>query len=68
MSTKAQPQKKKTKFKFLKEVRAELRKVNWPGRPELITATGVVLATVVGVSLVILLLDSAFSQLLQLIL
>jgi preprotein translocase subunit SecE len=68
MSTKAQPQKKKSRFKFFKEVRAELRKVNWPGRSELVTATGVVLATVVGVSLLMLLLDSAFSQLLQLIL
>lgn len=67
MSSKAQ-QKKKSRFKFFKEVRAELRKVNWPGRSELFTATGVVVATVVAVSLVMLLLDSAFSQLLQLIL
>ena len=68
MSTKAQPQKKKSRFKFFKEVRAELKKVNWPGRKELVTATGVVLATVAGVALLVLLFDSAFSQLLQLIL
>lgn len=68
MSAKAQPKKKRSIVKFFKDVRSELRKVNWPSRPELFRATGVVVAVVVGVGLAMLLLDSIFSQLLQLIL
>ena len=68
MSTKAQPKKKKSIFKFFRDVRSELRKVNWPARPELFKATGVVIAVVIGVSLAMLILDSIYAQLLQLIL
>ncbi len=68
MSAKVQPKKKKSIIKFFRDIRAELRKVNWPSRSELFKATGVVIAVVIGVSLLMLILDSIFAQLLQLIL
>lgn len=54
--------------KYFRGVRAELRKVSWPGRKELTTFTSVVLATVVGVGLMLWLVDSLLSQLLKLVL
>jgi preprotein translocase subunit SecE len=52
----------KTK-KFLREVRAELRKVNWPNWNELLSYTAVVLVTVVFVGVFIGVVDLLFSQL-----
>lgn len=52
----------KTK-KFLREVRAELRKVNWPNWNELLSYTAVVLVTVVFVGIFIGVVDLLFSQL-----
>ena len=48
---------------FYKQVVAELRKVIWPTRKELITYTTVVLAFVVFMVLLVSLFDFAFSQL-----
>jgi preprotein translocase subunit SecE len=48
---------------FLKEVRAELRKVDWPTRTELVAYTIVVLVTVVVVTSYVFGLDLAFSKL-----
>jgi preprotein translocase subunit SecE len=48
---------------FLKEVRAELRKVDWPTRTELIAYTVVVLVTVIVVTSYVFGLDLAFSKL-----
>lgn len=43
--------------KFLKEVRAELKKVHWPTRKELINYTTTVLITVTVIAVLIYLLD-----------
>jgi len=47
---------------FLKEVRAELRKVNWPTRHELVGYTVVVLVSVVVLTAYVFALDLAFSK------
>ena len=53
--------------RFLREVRAELRKVVWPNRKELTTYTVVVIVTVAVVSVFISLVDITFGQLLYLL-
>ncbi|MDW7675956.1 MAG: preprotein translocase subunit SecE [Bacillota bacterium] len=53
--------------KFFRNVLAELKKVHWPNRPQLIAYTGVVLGAVVLVSALIWLMDSVLSGLLSLI-
>ncbi len=50
---------------FLRNVWAELKKVHWPNRKEIITYTGVVLVAVAIVSVLIWLVDSALSFLLE---
>jgi preprotein translocase subunit SecE len=47
---------------FLKEVRAELRKVNWPTRKELLSYTVVVLVSVVVLTSFVFGLDYLFSR------
>ena len=47
---------------FLKEVRAELRKVNWPTRHELVGYTVVVLVSVTFLTAYVFGLDLAFSK------
>ncbi len=49
--------------RFLREVVAELRKVNWPSRHELITYTTVVVIFVVVMMLIVAGLDSGFGWL-----
>jgi preprotein translocase subunit SecE len=53
---------------FLKDVRRELKKVQWPNRRELTTYTGVVLLSVVVVGAIIWLVDLGYQQILSLIL
>ncbi|HOB87544.1 MAG TPA: preprotein translocase subunit SecE [Bacillota bacterium] len=53
--------------KYLREVRMELKKVHWPSRRELLVYTGIVLVTVLVVSLFFWLMDTAFLALLRLI-
>lgn len=52
-----QPVKKEVRFegfqRFFRNVSAELKKVNWPGRKELVTYTIVVIITVLAVSVII---------------
>ena len=48
---------------FLKEVRQELRQVNWPSRRELISYTVVVLVTVIVMTSLVFGLDFVFSKL-----
>ena len=48
---------------FLKEVRLELKKVDWPSRRELISYTVVVLVTVVVMTSLVFGLDFVFSKL-----
>ena len=45
---------------FLKDVRQELRKVDWPNRRELVSYTVVVLATIVVMTAFVASLDYAF--------
>lgn len=47
---------------FIREVIAELRKVIWPTRKELITYTGVVIVFVVAMASIIALLDFVFAR------
>ncbi|MCL6581598.1 MAG: preprotein translocase subunit SecE [Firmicutes bacterium] len=47
--------------RYLREVRVELKKVVWPDRRQTIIYTGVVLASVVVVALVIWVVDAVLS-------
>lgn len=47
---------------FMKQVRAELRKVNWPTRKELLSYTAVVLVAVVVLTSLVFALDLGFSK------
>ncbi|AGB40188.1 preprotein translocase, SecE subunit [Halobacteroides halobius DSM 5150] len=51
--------------KFFREVKVELKKVNWPNQTELISYTGVVIAVVLLVGLFIGGVDAVFSQLIR---
>jgi preprotein translocase subunit SecE len=60
----AQEKRKRTPPRqFLKEVRQELKKVNWPTRPELIAYTIVVLVSVTVLTSYVFGLDFVFSKL-----
>jgi preprotein translocase subunit SecE len=54
--------------RFLGEVRAELKKVSWSDRKELISYTGIVFVAVVFVCALIWICDTVFARLLELIL
>jgi preprotein translocase subunit SecE len=47
---------------FVREVIAELRKVIWPTRNELITYTGVVIVFVVAMAAIVALMDFVFGR------
>ena len=51
--------------KFIKGAFAELKKVHWPGRQQLIAYTGVVLVSVTFVALLIFAVDTILSRVLQ---
>lgn len=53
--------------KFFREIRAEMRKVTWPTRSEILTYTEVVLIVMILFTILVFLADSAFSALLKLI-
>ncbi|NMA55736.1 MAG: preprotein translocase subunit SecE [Firmicutes bacterium] len=53
--------------RFFREVRAELKKVIWPGRAEITTFTAVVLISVTIVAALIWVVDSAVARLLILL-
>ncbi len=54
--------------KFMEEVRAELNKVSWPTKDELISYTGVVGLAVVIVCALIWVCDTVFAKLFRIIL
>lgn len=54
--------------RFLGEVRAELKKVSWSDKKELISYTGIVFIAVVFVCALIWICDTVFARLLELIL
>jgi preprotein translocase subunit SecE len=47
---------------FIREVRAELKKVAWPSRPEVVTSTIVVLVAVIFMTTLIFGFDYAFAK------
>ena len=51
---------------FLKEVRAELGKITWPTRSELVESTFVVIVSVIAISIFIGAVDQVFNYLLRL--
>lgn len=62
------PKKKRVTIgQFLSEVRAEMKKVNWPTRDEVVSYTIVVLVTVVLMGGLIYLADMAFVKLVDVI-
>jgi len=44
-------------FSFLKESKAELKKVNWPSKEEVLTSTRVVIVSILIIAAVIALMD-----------
>lgn len=72
-STPAPKNKKKEKFfvrvkNFLKSVWAELKKVHWPTRKQIIQYTGIVLATIAVLGLAVWIADTIFAALMGLVL
>lgn len=51
--------------KYLKEVRAEIRKVTWPSRQEVLRLSAIVLIVLVVMSSFMAIVDFAFSRLMQ---
>ena len=49
---------KNQRFKFLREVKAELKRVTWPTRPEVLRWTGVVVAALVFFGVFVAVLDN----------
>ncbi|MGH9040664.1 MAG: preprotein translocase subunit SecE [Acidimicrobiia bacterium] len=61
--TAAPPHRERTPPKqFVREVRAELRKVAWPTRPEVINSTIIVLVAVIIMTFLIFGMDFAFAK------
>lgn len=52
-------------FPFLKEVRVEAKRVNWPTRPETLKNTLIVLGFTVVVAILLGAFDFAFTQVLE---
>ena len=57
-----------SRFKFVGETIAELKKVVWPTRQEATYLTTIVVAATAAVALVLWLIDTGFSELMSLIL
>ena len=53
--------------KFFREVRAELKKVTWPNKQELISYSGVVFVSVVAVAILIWIIDTGLNKALEMI-
>jgi len=52
---------------FLSEVRAEFRRITWPGRQELVESTIVVIVFIVILAAIVLVYDKVIQAVLQLI-
>ena len=65
---KATAKKENAVIKYLKETRAELKKVNWPSRQEATNLTLIVMAVTSFMALLLGLLDYIFAKLFELIL
>ncbi len=51
---------------FLADVRAELKKVSWPSKPELWSATGVVIVSTALMTLFVVLVDFVLDKIIRL--
>ena len=51
--------------RFVREVRAELKKVSWPDKKELSAYTGVVFISVVVAAILIWMIDTVFTEALK---
>ncbi|MCC8170032.1 MAG: preprotein translocase subunit SecE [Oscillospiraceae bacterium] len=51
--------------KFFKECKAELKKVTWPTREQLIHNTGIIIVFILIVTVILSVLDVAFAKLFQ---
>jgi len=58
----ARPRARTTPAQFLREVEAEMRKVAWPSRPEVVNYSLVVLTTLVVIVALIFALNLAFAK------
>lgn len=67
MATQTSANKRQGPVKYMKSVRMELKKVNWPNRGELKSYTGVVLVTCALVAFGIWVFDSAFAQFIKML-
>lgn len=65
---KATAKKENVVTKYLKETRAELKKVNWPSRQEATNLTLIVIAVTTFMALLLGLIDYIFAKLFELIL
>jgi preprotein translocase subunit SecE len=65
---KATAKKENAVIKYLKETRAELKKVNWPSRQEATNLTLIVIAVTAFMALLLGFIDYLFSKLFELIL
>ncbi|MFN3604004.1 MAG: preprotein translocase subunit SecE [Leptonema sp. (in: bacteria)] len=52
-------------FKFINEVREELKHVIWPNRQEVVKSTWVILITVIFISIFLFFTDFVFEQILE---
>ncbi len=60
----------KSKFgfvRFFKETKAELKKVTWPTKEQLVHNTGIILAFIVIICIILSLLDFGFNELIKLL-
>jgi preprotein translocase subunit SecE len=55
---KAEPKPKKKRFKFLREVRSEMKRVTWPTRQDVLQWSGVVVAALIFFGVYVYILDS----------
>ncbi|MGN0148866.1 MAG: preprotein translocase subunit SecE [Clostridia bacterium] len=51
--------------KFLKECKAELKKVTWPTKEQLIHNTGIIIVFIAIITVILSVLDVAFAKLFQ---
>ena len=65
---KATAKKENVVIKYLKETRAELKKVNWPSRQEATNLTLIVIAVTTFMALLLGFIDYVFTKLFELIL
>ena len=53
--------------KFFKDTKSELKKVTWPTKEQLIHNTGVIIVFIIIITIILSLLDVAFSQVFRLL-